>query len=84
MKLNPDALAVAAATATAFIWTLCSLLVWLLPSITLHTSGYMMHMDLSTLQWDMHATGYIAGLFIWAGGAALTLWVFAHVYNRLH
>ena len=83
MKLNANALALSAAITTAILWVLCSLLVWTMPGMSMHMSGYMMHTEFTDMQWQMHFTGFVAGLVIWSVCAGISAWLIAFFYNRL-
>lgn len=50
MKLNEKAFAFASIVTIALLWLVCSLLVYLMPDMSMQASGSMMHMDLSTMQ----------------------------------
>ena len=83
MKLNPNALAIASALTIAILWTLCSLLVFALPSTMSGTTGHMIHAHLESFTWVLTWTGYLIGLIAWSVWAAITGWLIAVVYNRM-
>ncbi len=83
MKLNANAFAIAAAITTALLWLVCSLIVVLMPGMSMSMSGYMMHTDFSGMQWSMNITGFILGLVVWSFIASLTAWLIAVFYNKL-
>lgn len=83
MKLNANAFGLSAAATVAILWVLCSLIVVIMPGISMNMSGYMMHTDFTGMQWDMHITGFIGGLVIWAIFAYVFGWLLALIYNRL-
>ena len=83
MKLNPSALAMAGAAATAIIWTLCSLLVFVLPSMMSEMTGHMIHAHLESFTWMLTLTGYFIGLIAWSAWAAIAGWLIAIVYNKV-
>lgn len=83
MKLNANALGLSAVVTVAILWVLCSLVVVLLPGMSMNMSGYMMHTNFSGMQWSMNLTGFLAGLVIWAVFAYVTGWLLATIYNRL-
>lgn len=82
-KLNANALALSAVITTAILWVLCSLLVMLMPGMSMSMSGYMMHTDLSGMQWQLGLAGFLAGLVLWSLLAGIMAWLFAFFYNRL-
>lgn len=82
MKLDGNALGLAAVVTVAILWVLCSLVVVLLPGASMAMSGYMMHADFSGMQWDMHFAGFVAGLVTWAVFAYFFGWLLAVIYNR--
>lgn len=82
MKLNANAFGLAAAVAVAVLWVLCSLVVVLVPGMSMTMSGYMMHTDFTGMQWDMHLAGFLGGLVVWAVFAYAFAWLMATIYNR--
>ena len=82
MKLNANALAIAAATTTAVLWILCSLIVVLLPEMSMNMSGYMMHTDFADMQWSMNVTGFIVGLIVWSLFVGVAAWLLSVFYNK--
>jgi len=83
MKLNPGALATASAVAVAAVWTLCSLLVFAVPSMMSGMTGHMIHAHLDSFTWMLTPTGYLVGLIAWCAWAAITGWLVAIVYNKV-
>ena len=83
MKLNANVFGLAAAVTVAVLWVICSLLVVLMPGMSMNLSGYMMHSDFSALQWDMHLTGFLGGLVVWMIFAYAFGWLMAMIYNRM-
>lgn len=83
MKLNPNALATAGAAAFAAVWTLCSLLVFAVPSMMIGMAGHMIHAHLDSFTWMLTPTGYLIGLIAWSAWAAVTGWLIGFVYNRI-
>lgn len=82
MKLNEKAFATASAATTLILWLVCSLLVAVMPAMSMQASGSMMHMDLSTMEWSMTFPGFFVGLLIWSITAGVVGWLFAYLYNR--
>ncbi len=83
MRLSPTSLAAASAIAIAIIWTLCSVLVAILPSIMMSMTGHMIHAHMDDFSWRLTVTGYLVGLIAWSAWAAVTGWLIALVYNRI-
>ena len=83
MKLDAVKFGLAAACAVAIIWVLCSLLVALLPGMSMNMGGYMMHSDFSGMTWHMGFTGFFLGLILWTLTAGIFAWLMAFLYNRL-
>ncbi len=83
MKLNTNAFALAAASAVAVVWVACSILVALVPDMSMNMTGYMIHADFGAMQWNMNFGGFVAGLFMWSIFAGVTAWLIATVYNKL-
>lgn len=82
MKLNANAFGLAAAVTVALLWVVCSLVVVLMPGMSMTMGGYMMHTDFTGMQWDMHLTGFIGGLVTWVVVAYVFAGLMALVYNR--
>lgn len=83
MKLDVNKFALAAAAAIAVIWVICSLIVVLLPGMSMVAGGHMMHTDFSGMNWNMHFTGFLVGGILWVLSAGVTAWLLASIYNRL-
>ncbi len=83
MKLNPTAFGLALGAATAVLWTICSLIVVLIPGFAMNMTGHMMHADLGSMMWTMNITGYLIGLFIWGASACITGWITGVCYNKI-
>lgn len=83
MQLNPTALATASAVAIAVVWTLCSLLVFALPSMMSGMTGHMIHTHMDSFTWMLTPVGFLIGLVAWCAWAAVTGWLIAFVYNKV-
>lgn len=67
----------------AVIWIICSLIVVLLPGISIAASSYMMHADFSGMNWSMHFTGFLLRGILWILTGGATAWLLATIYNKL-
>jgi len=83
MKLDAAKFGLAAAYAVAVIWVFCSVLVALLPGMSMNMGGYMMHADFSGMSWHMGFAGFLVGLILWSLSAGIFGWLMAAIYNRL-
>lgn len=83
MKLNATKFGLASAYTASIVWIACSLLVFLLPSMSMNMGGYMMHADFSGINWHIGLTGILFGLFLWAFSAGFIASLLAAIYNRL-
>jgi len=83
MKLNAIKFGLAAAYAVAIIWVFCSLLVVMLPGMSMNMGGYMMHSDFSGMSWHMGAAGFVLGLILWSLTAGIFAWLMAAIYNTI-
>ncbi len=72
-------LANAFALSTAILWALCSLIVWLLPDLSLTATEWWMHgMDLSVLgSWNLTLENFLLGGIILTG----SLWVTGYIFG---
>lgn len=63
MKLDAIKFGLASAYVASIVWIVCSVLVLLLPSMSMSMGGYMMHSDFSGMNWHMGLAGFLFGLF---------------------
>lgn len=83
MKLDATKFGLAAVCTVAIIWVFCSLLVVMLPGVSMNMGGYMMHADFSGMSWHMGFTGFLLGLILWSLTAGIFAWLLATLYNAL-
>ena len=83
MKIDAIKFGLACAIALAIAWVVCSGFVMFTPESMMEISGNMIHMDLSTMGWDMGAHGLLVGMMAWALVGGLTGATVATIYNRL-
>jgi len=83
MKINSLNLALASAITAAIVWTICSLLVWMMPGVMMNTTGNMVHMDMTKSGWMLSPLGFLWGLIVWSLFAGIFAWLLATVYNLL-
>lgn len=83
MKLDAMKFGLAAAYTVAIIWVFCSLLVVMLPGMSMNMGGYMMHGDFSGMSWHMGFAGFFLGLVLWTLTAGIFAWLMTEIYNRL-
>ncbi len=81
MKLDAQKFALSVGLSTAFVWTLCSVLVWLSPGLTMTVTGHMIHADVSDVTWAMTLSSAAIGLVAWTMSAGAMGWLIATVYN---
>ncbi|WP_417461188.1 DUF5676 family membrane protein [Kordiimonas sp.] len=82
MKLNVIAMANAGAATAAILWTICSLLVYVLPVMMMSTTGHMVHLDMGAHSWTLTLYGFTFGLVIWTAFAWITGWFLGAFYNK--
>ena len=83
MKLSSIKFGLAAACAVGMTWILCSIMVLLLPSTSLNLGGYMIHVDLSNISWQMGYVGFLLGLILWTLMAGIIASLTAIIYNEI-
>ncbi|MEX2469294.1 MAG: DUF5676 family membrane protein [Pseudohongiellaceae bacterium] len=83
MKLNTIKFGLAAAYAASLFWIICSLLVAILPGISMRMGGYMVHADLTGMNWSLGILGFVVGLLMWALSAGIFAAATAAIYNNL-
>lgn len=84
MKLDKIVLANASALATAILWTICSIFVWLLPNFAFTVSQWWMHgLDISIMgNWNLTLTNFIAGGITLIISAWVTGYVFGWAWKK--
>ena len=83
MKIHAIQFGIALALTFAIIWVVCSLLVWLLPAISLEITGHMVHANLAPMGWHLSLSGVLIGLVGWSLVAGITGFLLAYIYNCL-
>lgn len=83
MRLDANKLGIAAAFASALLYTVCYALVAIAPELTMSITSHIFHMNLAQLGWSLSWTGFAMGLICTMGLAYLTLWIFGVTYNGL-
>ncbi len=83
MKIDTTKFALSLGITTAFIWTVCSILIFVSPSLMMTMTGHMLHTDLSKTGWEMSLGGMFFGLILWSAMATAFGWLIAVIYNRL-
>ena len=83
MALNAFKFGMASAITAAILWLACSLLVMLMPSMMLSTSGDVVHMQLNDMAWHLTLIGVVIGLVVWFAAAGIVGWLLAAIYNCL-
>jgi hypothetical protein len=82
MQINEMKFGIAAGSAFAILWLICSALVVMLPMPMMAMSGNMVHMDAAGINWQMGFMGFLVGLFAWTLSAGVTGWLIAFIYNK--
>ena len=83
MKLNIRAFAISSAVATGVLFTLCVLLLAFAPSVGAVFFSFLLHIDLSRMDYPMSWGIFFAGLVVWVAGMWLAAAGVAWLYNRL-
>ena len=82
MNLDAKSLAMSFGIVTAALWTICSVLVALMPGPTMTVMAHMLHGDAAEFSWTMTWTGFFIGLVSWTLSAAAAGWLIGWFYNR--
>ncbi len=82
MKLNVKALSLAAMLGFAMLWVICSLFVWVTPSLAMEITAQMMHMESAELSWSLGWVSFFVGLVAWSGIAGASALLISVLYNR--
>jgi hypothetical protein len=83
MKINSLSFGLAGAITTAITWTICSLLVWMMPGPMMAATGHMVHMDMTKFGWMLSPMGFLSGLIVWSLFVGVFGWILATIYNVL-
>ncbi|MEO6656502.1 MAG: DUF5676 family membrane protein [Pyrinomonadaceae bacterium] len=83
MKIDPLKFGIAGAATAAFVWVICSVLVWLVPGGMMNVTTNMMHMEMGRGGWTISPIGVALGLVGWSLFTGIFAWLMATIYNRL-
>ena len=83
MSINAVKFAIASSLSFSIIWIICSLLVWWVPGMMMTISSDMVHMNLSSMGWEVSFVGILTGLVGWSLSAAAIAWLIATIYNKI-
>lgn len=83
MKINSSKMGFSCAIAFSVAWVLCSLMVVMMPNIMLFITGGMVHVDLSSLEWEMKLSTVVIGLIGWSLSAGCLGWLISTLYNKI-
>jgi 2TM family of unknown function (DUF5676) len=83
MKLEAARLGLAVGIGSAIVWTICSLLVALMPEPSLALTRSLFHVASGGPVWGVTWAGYLVGLCVWSVGSGLFAWFCAGFYNRM-
>ena len=83
MKINPLNFALASTITAAVVWTICSLLVWMMPGAMMNMTTNLFHMEMAKSGFTLSPLGVIWGLIGWSLFAGIFAWILATVYNLL-
>lgn len=80
MKLDAVKFGLATAGTFAIIWLICSLLVWIVPSLGMHMSGHLLENNMGQMHMAMGFAGITTGI-VWSVLAGLSGCLLAWLYN---
>ena len=83
MKLAAARFGLAVGIGSAILWTICSLLVAVMPEPSLALTRSLFHVASGGPVWGVTWAGYLVGLCVWSVGSGLFAWLCAGFYNRL-
>jgi len=83
MKLEAARVGLAVGFGSAILWTICSLLVAVMPGPSLALTRSLFHVASGGPVWGVTWAGYLVGLCVWSVGSGLFAWLCASFYNRL-
>ena len=73
----------ACAITAAVFWSICSLMVALMPESMMQITAHMLHVNLSYMTWTLTWSGFLFGLLSWSAFSGVVGLVLALVYKRL-
>jgi 2TM family of unknown function (DUF5676) len=83
MKIEAARFGLAVGIGSAILWTICSLLVAVMPEPSLALTRSLFHVASGGPVWGVTWAGYLVGLGVWSVGSALFAWLCAFLYDRL-
>ena len=75
--------ALASAITAAVVWSICSLMVALIPESMMQMTAHMLHVNLAYMTWTLTWSGFLLGLLSWSAFSGAVGLVLALVYKRL-
>ena len=73
----------ASAITAAVFWSICSLMVALIPESMMQMTAHMLHVNLAYMTWTLTWSGFLLGLLSWSAFSGAVGLVLALVYKRL-
>lgn len=83
MKIEAARFGLAVGIGSSILWTICSLLVAVMPEPSLALTRSLFHVASGGPVWGVSWTGYLVGLCVWSVGSALFAWLCAFLYDQL-
>jgi hypothetical protein len=81
MQTYATKLGLATAFSLAIIWTVCSLMVYVMPTQMMYISAQMVHVNPADFTWDLSILGFLVGLVSWSVLGCITVWLSVSIYN---
>jgi hypothetical protein len=81
MQISATKLGLATAFSLAILWTICSLMVYVMPSQMMYISAQMVHVNPADFAWDLNLLGFFVGLVSWSVVGCITVWLSISIYN---
>ncbi|MGB7300102.1 MAG: DUF5676 family membrane protein [Burkholderiaceae bacterium] len=81
LKLNAPRFGLASAVAALIVWVICSLLVFGLGAMMMDMTAYMVHGEMSGMNWSMSLQSVMLGGLAWVLSFGVTGWLIAALYN---
>ena len=83
ISLDPRAFGLAAGAMAAALFTICALIVAVVPGAAVGFFGYILHLDLTGLARPVTVGNFVGGLFAWTIGVGIVFGLGGVFYNRL-
>jgi len=83
MTIDRLGVSLAAALASGVSWVVCTLIVWIAPSVSSQVMWDMLHMEPHQIDWQLDPAGIAIGGLAWIALSFLLVWLSIFIYQLL-